>query len=364
MPRSDRQEMALLGMKTKSLGEFKQSSKGDTKIGEPLSTRGFLYPTDGLQPLPQGAKADVPKNPSKDAWLRDSPFPGYGNVDPIRQIRSHGVRYSPGTIPLSADSNGNNRRRCAKILSRFSMSNPRPVPTGFSNVHEAHLHKTLEELSVGSSSKFTAGRKRSNGSNSKHEKPKPKRARLHYEIVHDNKMTLAEEIASITTEACKPQAANGSDNNPRLTRQSLATIEANAQSSANEGNSTEETRDMGEGIGKEKKKPIKLKLLNPKQPSPTISNPNTPQNDETTNPFPFTPQYRSSATSYGIPYTPAPSLPTPCPTRLPQTQPPTSLSDNSVLTYAPDGIFRQVKGERGGWFEEEAVLVGFRFLVG
>ena len=38
-------------------------------------------------------------------------------------------------------------------------------------------------------------------------------------------------------------------------------------------------------------------------------------------------------------------------------------SRDCVITYA-DGLTRQVKTERNGWFEEKAVLMGVRYLVG
>lgn len=40
------------------------------------------------------------------------------------------------------------------------------------------------------------------------------------------------------------------------------------------------------------------------------------------------------------------------------------LSQDSVLTYAGDGILRLVKPEQSGWFEEKDVVMGARFLVG
>lgn len=40
------------------------------------------------------------------------------------------------------------------------------------------------------------------------------------------------------------------------------------------------------------------------------------------------------------------------------------LSQDSVLTYAPVGVVRVIKAERNGWFEENSVLMGVRFLVG
>jgi len=40
------------------------------------------------------------------------------------------------------------------------------------------------------------------------------------------------------------------------------------------------------------------------------------------------------------------------------------LSRDCVITYAGPGVVRQVKGERGGWFVEEGVVMGVRFLVG
>ncbi|KAL8917988.1 MAG: hypothetical protein Q9172_005596 [Xanthocarpia lactea] len=41
-----------------------------------------------------------------------------------------------------------------------------------------------------------------------------------------------------------------------------------------------------------------------------------------------------------------------------------AMSRECVVTYAEGGIVRQVRSERGGWFKEERVLVGMRFVVG
>ncbi|KAL8671607.1 MAG: hypothetical protein Q9168_003897 [Polycauliona sp. 1 TL-2023] len=40
------------------------------------------------------------------------------------------------------------------------------------------------------------------------------------------------------------------------------------------------------------------------------------------------------------------------------------LSRDSVVSYPEGGVVRQVRSERGGWFREEGVLVGCRFVVG
>ncbi|KAL8942448.1 MAG: hypothetical protein Q9211_001391 [Gyalolechia sp. 1 TL-2023] len=40
------------------------------------------------------------------------------------------------------------------------------------------------------------------------------------------------------------------------------------------------------------------------------------------------------------------------------------LSKDSIVTYPDDGAERQIKAERGGWFREEEVLVGVRFVIG
>ncbi|KAI4232466.1 MAG: hypothetical protein LQ349_004989 [Xanthoria aureola] len=41
-----------------------------------------------------------------------------------------------------------------------------------------------------------------------------------------------------------------------------------------------------------------------------------------------------------------------------------ALTRDSVVSYAEGDTVRQVRSERGGWFREEAVLVGMRFVVG
>ena len=43
---------------------------------------------------------------------------------------------------------------------------------------------------------------------------------------------------------------------------------------------------------------------------------------------------------------------------------PPALSKNSIVTYAEGDVKRQVRSERVGWFREEEVLVGVRFVVG
>lgn len=40
------------------------------------------------------------------------------------------------------------------------------------------------------------------------------------------------------------------------------------------------------------------------------------------------------------------------------------LSEDAVVTYAPGNALRQVKSERSGWFVEESIVMGVRFLVG
>ncbi|KAL8940890.1 MAG: hypothetical protein Q9216_002551 [Gyalolechia sp. 2 TL-2023] len=40
------------------------------------------------------------------------------------------------------------------------------------------------------------------------------------------------------------------------------------------------------------------------------------------------------------------------------------LSKDSIVTYPADGTERQIRAERGGWFREQEVLVGVRFVVG
>lgn len=43
---------------------------------------------------------------------------------------------------------------------------------------------------------------------------------------------------------------------------------------------------------------------------------------------------------------------------------PSPLSEDSIASYAPPHVLRQVKAERNGWFREVAVVMGARFLVG
>lgn len=40
------------------------------------------------------------------------------------------------------------------------------------------------------------------------------------------------------------------------------------------------------------------------------------------------------------------------------------LSEDCRIGYAPQGAVRDVGAQRGGWFREEGVLMGARFVVG
>ncbi len=80
-----------------------------------------------------------------------------------------------------------------------------------------------------------------------------------------------------------------------------------------------------------------------------------------------------------IPHLPAPTISTPPPAsttpqgrtkrtkqvyQKPKPFEMPALSRDSVVSYAEGDTVRQVRSERGGWFREEAVLVGVRFVVG
>lgn len=87
-------------------------------------------------------------------------------------------------------------------------------------------------------------------------------------------------------------------------------------------------------------------------------------------PMPSAPRGRRSTASTSLAPNPLPVFPTP------------ALSQDSVLSYAEGtawkaglglvngaagverGVYRQVRAERNGWFEESGVLMGVRFLVG
>ncbi len=221
------------------------------------------------------------------------------------------------------------------------------------------------------------------------------RRRLNYEFVLDNKLTLAEEMESIAAEAAQetlkslpgPAGLNHSsevdaDSPAKLNEQSSTqnkevgenqeNIENNNLAGKSNGSMNEITND------ETKSKVVKLKIRAPKPPPQPLKS--LPKN-------PDLPQDPVSSPAYSLPH----EFATPRVTsstnlreqrsnpesrfnyrRQPRSRSPllrmwtgtSPLSDDAVLTYAPGDMLRQVKGERNGWFREEGIVMGVRFLVG
>lgn len=214
-----------------------------------------------------------------------------------------------------------------------------------------------------------------------------------YKLVAEDRETLAEEIETIAERAFKSIALTNSqsmtEETPtpkRMTRSGRrATAAASPPPRLGSLRNPVETPsplELGNGrnVGKESKL-VNLKFSLTAATKPLYEHVQSP---ETPGPAPrhgSNPSTSSSLSTLSIlpPKTAAPSpSPSPSASQLatPISQPikagehvacmyPISpLSRDSVLTYAPEGLVRVIKAERNGWFEEDSVLMGVRFLVG
>ena len=194
--------------------------------------------------------------------------------------------------------------------------------------------------------------------------------RFSYEIVLDNTMTAAEEIEMIAAEAAKPE--NLTDNKysgSRRTRSSLSSNETSTPESTVPKPTNEEEMVVKLRI-RALKPPFEPKAALSSTSSPLTSPPMTPSAFSLPSTPPTARSIPDAATDAASAITQQPQLPhrpsRPRPLNHKQTLgswqiPP--LSRDCTLTYASEGVYRQVKGERGGWFEETEVVMGSRFLV-
>ena len=247
----------------------------------------------------------------------------------------------------------------------------------------------------------------------------PKRARMPYEMVLTDKRTAAEEIEAIEEEV-KKELEMGGYRPKRAIRARVAWTgrsQTAASTAASPGAASTMASPVAPGMaaspGAKSEITESPKVMSPKSsvtgishgkvqlklngPAPSHATRALPSPSSNTLPTHPTPPKRSRTSSTPpscpkstkIPTSPqpisrdtTPSPPTPAPnSSKPQFRPLTSnealtpttldsdfvtppLSRDSVLTYACPGILRQVRGERGGWFMEEAVIMGVRFVVG
>lgn len=210
-----------------------------------------------------------------------------------------------------------------------------------------------------------------------------------YKLVAEDRKTLAEEIETIAERAFESIALTNSQSTTeetptpkRMTRSSRrATAVASPPPRLGSLRNPAETPsplELGSGrnVGRESKlvkfkfsltaatKPRYEHAQSPKTPGPAPRHGSTPSTSS------------SLSTLSTLPPTTAAPSPSSSPLATPISQPIKAgehvactyaippLSQNSVLTYAPVGLVRVIKAERNGWFEEDSVLMGVRFLVG
>lgn len=372
-----RQKMPLAGMVPKSRPI--ESAQGAIEYNM-LQYSGLVTnlssSMNNLRSMSQGTTIAIPKVPSsmnarrKGPSIKSNNNAGFENK-PISRQKGRSL----GILPLSVDAIGNNdKRRSVTTASHPPEMKPKRPLTILSKPDRGKTGKKQEKPDVRSYN-YPEGSQKSYSSVSREEdEHRPKRARSHHEPVANNKMTMTEDLALNMTEAGKPEAATGSYLTPRVTRSSLASVETNSYTGSTGNTPTDKN---GNSQAKRPTKTTTPKIspqkqshsLNPFSSSP-YSNSTNPTSPTTQPPFP--------PPSTLIPPTPRRSPrsnpPMPCPTRAPTPHSsasgsagpsnPHSLHEDSVLTFAPEGIMRQVRGERGGWFEEEGVVLGVRFVVG
>ncbi|KAI4123432.1 MAG: hypothetical protein LQ338_005261 [Usnochroma carphineum] len=232
------------------------------------------------------------------------------------------------------------------------------------------------------------------------DEPAVKKKRIHYYDVLDTRQTMAEEMEDIARQAANPEAIFFTDR--RVTRSKLADNSDGADAPPINGqlvNSTAPTTTLAflplaPGPNTQNRPlptaiPDKAPPLQA-MPAPSLqlrqrrSSPTTPVNRADSS-SPEKPLRFRHRTSSHLPDTPHESATSPQPHSsgtsasakppfskkksgvkanqlVPWATPP--LSKDSIVTYAEDGRVRQVRAERGGWFSEEGVLVGVRFVVG
>lgn len=223
------------------------------------------------------------------------------------------------------------------------------------------------------------------------EMPNPKRQRYPKGWAVSDKPTLAEEMANIEALSKEENSAAILDGATRATRlrQSSTGLSTPA--------ATEKTQAQTDAAETPPRKIVKLKIKGPAvplktfppttpatanaegavhnmptqapqeqiSPKPTQDPPSAKSTNKpksSTKPHPR--RRRRPAANTHLPPNPVPFWPTP------------ALSQDSILSYAEEaawktgasggdrGVYRQIKAERNGWFEESGVLMGVRFLVG
>ena len=209
-----------------------------------------------------------------------------------------------------------------------------------------------------------------------------------YKLVGEDRKTLAEEMETIAERAFKSIALTNSQSTveetptpKRMTRSGQrATAAASPSPRFGSLRNAAETPfpvelSSGRNVSKESKlvkfklnftsanKPLYEHVDSPETPGPASrhgSTPSTSSSLSTLSTLPPTTATPSPSASLVAPI----SQPIKAGEHVAGMYPTPLLSQDSVLTYAPLGLVRVIKAERNGWFEEDSVLMGVRFLVG
>ena len=210
--------------------------------------------------------------------------------------------------------------------------------------------------------------KRYKGNSLTEEQPKSKRARMAYHTVLTDKMTLAEEMASIEALSREESldfltmATRSSSAATASTTVPSTSASATPVSTTPGATGDESPRKVDNVIPSSAKKvtrsnvrdPLHLVQVEKAQRSTLSTAADFIANTEDLAAIAKIPRHRrptSSSTPSAIAGPSNGAWPTP------------ALSKDCVVTYV-DGLTRQVKTERNGWFEERGVLMGVRYLIG
>lgn len=210
-----------------------------------------------------------------------------------------------------------------------------------------------------------------------------------YKLVAEDRKTLAEEIETIAQKAFKSIALANSQSTAeetptpkRMTRSCGGATATDSPPprcrSLPKAVETPRPKELGSSHkGSKESKLVKLKLNFTAATKPFNGHSQSPATPGTAPKHTSSPSTSSTLSTLStLPPTTAPPSPSASRLATPIPRPVKSggvaasmystppLSQDSVLTYAPLGLVRVVKAERNGWFEEDAVLMGVRFLVG
>lgn len=207
-----------------------------------------------------------------------------------------------------------------------------------------------------------------------------------YKLVAEDRKTLAEEIKTIAETAFKSITLTNSQGMAEETPTPIHMTRSSRRATAAASppprleilrNPAETSSPLKLGNGRNVGKLVKFKFgltaatnplcehaQSPTTPGPAPRHRSTPSTSSSLSTLSTLPPTTAAPSPSSSPLANTISQPIKAGENVPFMYPIPPLSQDSVLTYAPGGRVRVIRAERNGWFEEDSVLMGVRFLVG